>query len=255
MRNIIISVIISLFCTSALAQKTTDSTILRKENKFNFISEISKNFNSRQSYLKIYSDFVKRKLKNENPEADDKVLTALSYMIIQPAKKNSTENLKSKKNDLILQYYKALANLDNKKNKSTATLLAECLKKSPDFGYTRFFILQNIYRASNGHNGHKQAQILFEKLILSRGVKKIDAGVICRITLGLQEPAFIIRLVEKLKNAENIDEWYKLVIRGYAKLLQARQAGITDINQANCLKDAEKDLVASQNGDLSSKPA
>jgi len=243
MRNTIISIILVLFCASILAQKINNSETLPKESKFYFIDEISKKSKPKQQYSKLYIDFIKRKLKKENPKSDDKILFALSHMIIDPINKKNIKNLKSKKDDLIFKYYNALLALNIKKNKYVISLLYKCLQKSSSLGYTRFFLLRSLNYVKNKPVSHRQIQTLLERLILSRGVSNRDARVIYRLSCEYKNPLFIISLAEKLRNAKKIDKWYKLMIQGYAQLIHAQRTKGENLNQGNYLKNAEKYLT------------
>ena len=233
MRSNIISIIFVFICLYAQAQKIS---------KFNFIGKIPEKIKNRQQYSDLYADFVKRKLKEENPKFDDKILSALSCMIADPTNKKYIGSPKAPKKNIILKYYNALLALNVKEDKPVIRLLNMCLHKSPASGYTRFFILKSLNYVINKPRSNRQIQALFEKLILSRGVSRRDARVAYRLSCEFKNPLFIISLAKKLKNRGNIAPWYKLMLQGDAEIIHARQAATKKLNQEKYLKDAGKNF-------------
>jgi ankyrin repeat protein len=220
MYRIIISGIIFFLCYSVSAQKINNNAMLAKLNKFSFMAEIAEKFHPTQPYSELYADFIKEKLKSENPQVDEKILTALSKMVVKPTNEMISLDIDLQSEDILIQYYNALSFMAGKQNTIAAKLLSKCLKKAPASGYTRFFILQSLNKAQNNRKTRKQAQDVFEKLILSHGVTSKNAKVLYKLTYDLGKP-FFIKLAEKVKNAEHVDEWYKLILQGHAGIMLA----------------------------------
>ncbi len=80
MQRIIVLGIIIFLCSG--------SSVAAQLNKFNFMAEIAEKIQRPvQTYSELYANFIKEKLRSENPEADDEVLTPLSKMIVTPENK------------------------------------------------------------------------------------------------------------------------------------------------------------------------
>lgn len=217
MLRIIISGIIFFLCCYTEAQEIKNEV---KINKFAFMAEIAKKFKPVAPYSQLYADFIKEKLKSENPEADDKMLATLSKMIVKPTNEMISLDIDLQKEDILIQYYNALSFMAGEQNTTAAKLLAKCLKKAPPLGYTRFFILQSLNKAKKNYKIRKQARSIFEKIILSHGVSSENAKVLYIITFDLGE-TFFINLAQKVKNLKQVDKWYRLILQGHAGVMLA----------------------------------